>query len=217
MANIDPYFQMPGVSNSDLSKLQKMLHPVENEMDPTNAYKFGTLIDAIITEHEHVDYYNLICHGEQYSVEDFELAKKMKEAFNNDSDCRKLKEASMFQKVDVANKTFNVDGFKFELPAKCKWDLWFDTFKFGGDIKTTTATTQKQFVDACYHFDYDRQRAWYMNIPGAKNDILIGISKVNCKVFKLPIVYGDSFHQSGVQKMNSLAKKYFTLLYDLKQ
>lgn len=216
MANNDQYFKMPGVSNSDLSKLKEMLHPSEKEIDPTNAYKFGTLIDAVITEPEHVDYYNLRCHGEQYAEDDFAMAKRMKEAFLNDPDCRKLVASATFQKVDHAVKDFNVDGLKFQLPAKCKWDLWFPTFKFGGDIKSTTATTQKQFVDACYHFDYDRQRAWYMNIPGAKNDILIGISKVNMKVFKLPISHGDGFHSSGIQKMNAMAKNYFILLHDLK-
>lgn len=215
MANADPYFQLPGVSNSDLSKLQSWLHPVENPIDPTEAYKFGTLIDAIITEPQYVDYYKRICHGEKYKQSDFDKAKKMKESFMNDDFCRKIIKQSSFQKVDQVEKEFHYEGMTFTLPCKCKWDLWLDSLGWGGDIKSTTATTQKQFEAACYYFHYPRQRAWYMNIAGSKQDVLIGISKVNFKIFKIYINQGDEFHTTGVNEMNLLAYRYKILLQNL--
>ena len=65
----------------------------------------------------------------------------------------------------------------------------------------TAATTQKQFEEACRHFDYDRSRWWYMEIAQSDQDILIGISKVNFKIFKpLPIRRGDDFFNQGKDK-----------------
>jgi hypothetical protein len=85
------------------------------------------------------------------------------------------------------------------------------TFNWGGDIKSTAATTQKQFEEACRYFDYDRSRFWYMNIANSNQDILIGISKVNFKIFKLPIRKGDDFYNEGKKKALELAFKYWQL------
>ena len=52
---------------------------------------------------------------------------------------------------------------------------------WGGDIKSTSATTQEQFESAVRQFDYDRQRFFYMNIAGSEKDVLIGISKEHQK------------------------------------
>jgi hypothetical protein len=55
--------------------------------------------------------------------------------------------------------------------------------------------------------DYDRQRAWYMDIAGSDQDVLIWVSKVNYKVFKVPIRRGDELFNSGFKKYNELAFK----------
>jgi hypothetical protein len=107
------------------------------------------------------------------------------------------------------------EGIFFELTMRCKYDLWADVLRYGGDIKSTTATTQKQFEEACRHFDYDRQRAVYMTLSGAQKDVLIGISKVNLKVFKLFIDRKSEFYLSGMQKFRELAFKYWTLFGDV--
>jgi len=108
------------------------------------------------------------------------------------------------------NKEFEY-AVPFSLPVRCKWDLWMAGFNWGGDIKSTVATTQKQFEEACRHFDYDRQRWWYMNIAGSAQDILIGISKKNFKIFKLTIRRGDEFWKSGREKALELAFRYWQL------
>ena len=48
--NPDSYYSLPEVSNSDLTELKNLLHPVP--MPPgvkEAAFRFGSLVDAIIT------------------------------------------------------------------------------------------------------------------------------------------------------------------------
>ena len=82
---MDPYFGRNEVSNSDLSWLKDYWS--DNKMDEVSkekAYKFGTLIDAVITEPFKVDYFKFQVDGVQYSEEDFEKAIQMKKAFMKD-------------------------------------------------------------------------------------------------------------------------------------
>jgi hypothetical protein len=209
---MDPYFGRNEVSNSDLSWLKDYWS--DNKMDEVSkekAYKFGTLIDAVITEPFKVDYFKFQVDGVQYSEEDFEKAVQMKKAFMKDPLAQNLLKQSDTQKVMITNRTFTYDEVEFELPVRCKWDLWMDGLGWGGDLKSTTATTQKQFEEAVRYFDYDRQRAWYMNIAGSNQDVLIGVSKENFKVFKVPIRRGDELFNSGFKKYNELAFKWWAL------
>ena len=128
-----------------------------------------------------------------------------------------FKKAIVFEseKSTLLYRTYFDYDISFSLPVRCKWDLWMPSLKWGGDIKSTTATTQKQFEEAARFFDYDRQRYFYMNIAGSTQDILIGISKVNYRVFKVPIKRGDCFWKSGEEKCLCLAFKYWEMFGDL--
>lgn len=206
----DPYYSLPQVSNSDLSALKKALYGGD-DFDPTAAYKFGSLIDAMITEPQLVDEYKLTVGSEQYEKEDFERAREMRKVFMKDELCKSMLINSIPQKVMIVENMKFDYSLPFSLDVRCKWDLWMPGFNWGGDIKSTAATTQKQFEDACYHFDYDRSRWWYMNIAGSKQDMILGISKVNFKLFKLPIRQGDKFFESGKEKALDLAFKYWQM------
>lgn len=207
----DPYYSRPEVSNSDLSALKKLLYG-GNEFDPTEAYKFGTLIDCMLTEPDKVNFFNYTCAGEQYTPEQFEQARQMKRAFFKDDLARRMLEQASTQAIMFRDMDIEFEGFRFSLPVRCKWDIWMKHLNWGGDIKSTTATSQKQFEAAARHFDYDRQRAFYMDIAGSNQDILIAISKVNFQVFKIPIKRGDEFFQSGQDKYRELAFQYWNLI-----
>lgn len=208
----DPYYSRTEVSNSDLSRLKKELYGGP-EFDPTEAYKFGTLIDCMITEPNKINYFQFTCDGEQYAKEDFDVAMEMRRAFMRDDMAKRMLENSCTQKIMInQDQAFDYD-VPFTLPVRCKWDLWMNRFNWGGDVKSTTATTQKQFEEAVRYFDYDRQRFFYMNIAGSKQDILIGISKINFQVFKLPIKHGDDLWKSGRDKTMELAFKYWLMFY----
>ena len=57
--NPDSYYNRTEVSNSDLTELKNLLHPRQQFGDKEAAFRFGNLVDAIITEPERVDYYHL--------------------------------------------------------------------------------------------------------------------------------------------------------------
>ena len=208
--NGDTYYKYPAVSNSDLSALKKLLYGGDN-FDPTEAYKFGTLIDCMLTEPGKVNFFNYTCAGEQYTPEQFEQARQMKRAFFKDDLARRMLENAETQKIFHKHVSIN-EGIKYGFDMKCKFDIWMPSLFWGGDIKSTTATSQKQFEAAARHFDYDRQRFVYMTLAGSNQDILIAISKVNFKVFKIPIKRGDEFFQSGQDKYRELAFQYWNLI-----
>lgn len=210
----DNYFSRPEVSNSDLSNLDKYFKDSDFIKDAYEAYRFGTLIDLYITEPERVDHFKLTAGGYTYNQDEFQKAKEMKREFMKHEMAASLMKSSTFQKVMSGSVKLQFDGIDFELLMRCKFDGFVNTW--GWDLKSTTATTQKQFVEACYHFDYDRQRAVYMELAGSNQDYIIGISKVNHKVFHLPIKRGDEFHKSGMNKLNEIGFKYWSLFGDVK-
>ncbi len=215
----DPYFSRSEVSNSNLTELSKYWLPPEDRYDIEAAYRFGTLIDMMITEPWKVNFFKRTCDGEQYTKEEFAIAEKMKASFWADPFCAALAKGSEMQKVSVKDD-FEIQhgGIKFYLPVRCKWDLYaHKTLGMTGDIKSTTATTEKQFIAACEHFQYFRQRAMYMDIETVNRDMLIGISKVNFKVFKVPIERGGTFHSRGKEQYSELAFKWWYLFGDLER
>lgn len=208
---MDPYYGRTEVSNSDLSWLNDLNKPEEDPIIKERAYRFGSLLDAVVTEPFKVDYFKYKVDDTQYTKEEFEKAIAMKQSFLNDPLARNILEQSDMQKVMIKTRSFSYDGIEFELPVRCKWDLWMPSAGWGGDLKSTTATTQEQFEAAVKFFDYDRQRAWYMDIAGSDKDVLIGVSKVNYKVFKVPIRRDDELYKAGFHKYNELAFKWWTL------
>ena len=212
---MDPYFGRREVSNSTLSTIKYYFQPPAFQMDPEvrdKAFAFGTLIDAMITEPEKVDYFKQTVGKLTFSLEDFDRAKRMKDAFYKDKFCSEIVSMCECQKVSIKHGfDINHEGIEFQLDVKCKWDLFVPGFDLSGDIKSTTAETQEQFMNALNHFDYDRQRAWYMDIENRSNDILIGISKVNFKIFKVPVKRDSELYRSGRAKYEELAFKYWAL------
>lgn len=208
--NCSDYFNRPEVSNSDLSSLDAELSakdPVGG--DKVAAYRFGSLLDAIITEPERIDFLKQTSDESPVDPKEWNKALKMRKAFFSDSFCNNILKSSLPQVVMVADVVLDVDGFKFSLPMRCKWDFFTDFL--GADLKSTVATTQEQFEAACIMFQYDRQMAVYMEISGVDQVVLIGVSKVNYKVFKKFIKRGDPFHQSGMEKFKVLALKHYML------
>lgn len=212
----DTYYDRPEVSNSDLSSLMTYFQPPAQVYDLAEAYRFGNLIDAMITEPHRVDYLRRRVDNERFSAEEWSRAEKMKKAFLSVPFCAELQRQATGQNSMSELLEIEHAGIRFSFKARCKWDLWMPSFGWGGDIKSTTATNQKQFEQTLDYFNYDRQRAWYMDISNAPKDVLIGISKVNFKVFIVTIERGGEIYNRGRAKYEEAAFKYWYLFENFK-
>lgn len=208
---MDEYYSRGEVSNSDLSWLKKRLYPPKIMLDPTEYYRFGRLIDAMLTEPEKIDYFRMTLEDEEFSREDFEKAEKMKASFLRDETGMMLLKNCKGQVVKTNDIPIQAHGIDFTIRARCKFDFWSERMGFGGDLKSTTAKTQAEFEAAARYFDYDRQRAWYMDITGADRDILIGVSKHNFRVFKIFINRDSIFYREGREKYTDLSFRWYYL------
>jgi len=207
------YYQRPECSNSDLTSIKQQIRPI-NLPDPYLAFLFGTLFDALLTENERVNYDKHTVDGERYSKPDFKKALKMKNSFLRDDFCREFIQLATFQDIIVDTLKMNFQGIDFELKCRCKWDILKRNYSLGGEIKSTLAKTQSEFESSVKFFDWDRQTAFYMDLTKTDVHVLIGISKVNFKVFKVFINRNSETYKTGLDKYTYLAYKYFLLFGD---
>lgn len=212
--NPDSYYNRPEVSNSDLTELKNLLYPRLQYGDKEKAFRFGSLVDAIITEPDRVNYYQLTVDDVQYTEDEFYQARQMREALfhesRHDAFLAKVLELAETQRYMVnKQQPFTYGDFPFTLDTRCKWDWWIPIADFGGDLKTTFASSQKQFDEAVDFFDWDRSRAWYMDIAHSDRDFIYAISKKNGLVFKKFIDRGDAIYNRGREKYEDLAFKYW--------
>lgn len=211
---MDAYYSRGEVSNSDLTELKNLMYPRLQYGDKEQAFKMGTLVDALITEPDKIDFYGRKIDNYFYSVEEFEHGRRMREALKREAQsdlflARVLNEADTQTIMVNTSQMFDYSGFQFSLDTRCKWDWFFSSFGFGGDLKTTSASTQAEFENAIDAFDWDRSRAWYMDIAGSDKDFIYAISKKNFRVFKKFIQRGDETYMKGREKYEELAFKYW--------
>ena len=210
------YYERSEVSNSDLTELKNLLHPHFQLGNKETAFRFGSLVDAIITEPERVNYYSFTVDEVQYTEEEFRHAKEMyrslrREAYKDAFLAKVLEIADTQQCMVYPKKKFEYSGLEFSLDVRCKWDWFFTKYNFGGDLKTTSASTQKEFEEAIDFFDWDRSRAWYMDIANSNRDFIYAISKKNGCIFKKFINRDDETYRRGADKYSELAFQYWCL------
>lgn len=214
----DTYYNRSEVSNSDLTELKNLLYPRTQYGDKEKAFKFGTLVDARLTELEKVRFDKRMVDDVVYSREDWELAtamiKSLRMEARHDSFLAMVLEKAETQRFMVnKDQVFQYGNFEYALDTRCRWDWWLPNLSFGGDLKTTASESQKQFDEAIDFFDWDRSRAWYMDIAGSKRDFIYAISKKNCKIFKHFITSRE--HPSylrGKEKYEELAFRWWMLI-----
>lgn len=215
-SNPDAYYLRTEVSNSDLTALKELLHPRLQFGNREEAFRFGNLVDAIITEPSRVNYYRFTVDDTPYTEDEFRHAREMYRALRIEARTDRFLDYvlrnALTQKVSVnPSQQFRYCDFPFTLPTRCKWDWWLDAAHFGGDLKSTAASSQKEFEDAVDFFDWDRSRAWYMDVARSDRDFIYAISKKNCRVFKKHITRDDAIYRAGRDKYEELAFQYWCL------
>lgn len=216
MGNPDIYYNRTEVSNSDLTELKNMLYPRLQYGDKEKIFAFGSLVDALVTEPARVNRFQLTVDDVKYTEDDFRLAMEMQKSLvresRRDEFLAYVLNNSDTQKFMVREREFEYCGLSYTLPTRCKWDWWLPKVGFGGDLKTTFAVSQSQFDEAVDFFDWDRSRAWYMDIARSERDFIYAVSKKNCKVFKKFIERGDRIYSRGREKYDELAFKYYLFI-----
>ena len=205
------YFDHPFVSNSDLSTLEKELNGDESPA-PYEAYRQGSLVDGVITEQQLIDRIQMKILGTDYTFTRSELAMadKMNTAFHNHPLCSQIYKVCRRQvELYIPDVRFKYQGIEFFLGMRCKFDFHSETLF--ADLKSTSATTQAQFEEACKKFKYWRQVAHYGNLGRIRRAIIIGVSKINFKVFIVKLEFGDERWSDGVEQLNYLSFKYWVL------
>ncbi len=206
------YYSHPYCSNSDLSRLKDDLS-AQDQSERENAYRFGTLVHAMILEPHTVDLIRRSLNGVEYTAEEIKIARYMRTSFMNDSFCRSLLEKSEVEvEMYHPGTAFTHNGIDFTLDTRRKYDGWLSLVNWGWDLKSTTATSQAQFEASIGLFDYDRARVFYAAGSDAMQDVIIGVSKIApYRLFKVFMKHGDALWMSGQRKMNELAFKYWML------
>lgn len=204
------YYDHPYVSNSDFTALKLELYP-SFVPDYSAALHFGILFHALLLEPDTVDHIRRSVRDAEYTADDFAAAKRMRDTVKADRFCEMLlrrcdKEVEMYNQGTVFGEV--------RLDTRRKYDVWDPLVNWGGDFKSTTATTPQAFLAALQRFDYDRSRVFYAKGSGAVKDVVIGVSKVNFKIFPVFMREGCPLWQSGEAKCNELAVKYKNLKYD---
>lgn len=220
----DPYYSRSEVSNSDLTSLKYRLYPQLNfikDKDRKKAFHLGTLVDALVTEPAKANHFRKTVDDEQYTDAEWKWGKaqleKLRKAAKKDPFLDYVLKNAEGQRWFVNPcQHFDVGCYSFDLPTRCKFD-WF-LGSFGGDLKTTVATSQDQFERTIDWFDWDRSRAWYMMLLNSldpswgKQDFIYGVSKTANKVFFKKILWGDEVFERGKEKALELAFKMFLFM-----
>lgn len=210
----DKYYQSPEVSNSDLTELAKQFMTNDRVLDLEDAFRFGNLLDALITEPLKVNFYTGQVNDITFSVDEFKKARAMSDVFLKDVLCKQLHSLSVGQQVFKKDVTIQIGSYSFALKMRCKYDLYAPSLGYGGDIKSTACTSQKQFEESVDFLQYDRSRYVYMLLSGAKRDLIIGISKANHKLFKVFIKEGDPVWLAGKEKFEHMAFRWHLIMSD---
>ena len=220
-SNMDPYYSRSEVSNSDLTSLKLKLYPQLDFVKPKDkkkAFHLGTLVDGLVTEPKNCNHFRYLVGEEQYTKQEWEWGKKqlekLRRAAQKDAFLDYVLKNAVGQKVFTnPSQHFDVGCYSFDLPTRCKFDWHLGLF--GGDLKTTVATTYDQFLNCIDYFEWDRSRAFYMDLthsldPSMGNqDFIYAVSKTANKVFYKKIVRGDELYERGREKYLELAFKYW--------
>lgn len=212
------YYTMSEVSNSDLKSLKKVLYGIgESKADLEKAYAFGSLVDAMLTEPHRCNHAYRTMIDENfftviYDFETWEHAVRLVDGCRKDPLIAQLVKNMIGQYIFKRTLQFEHDGDIYNIKARCKFDGLNKVLKTSVDYKTTACTTRKQFIESIYHFDYDQQGSWYMDIARIDYHWIAGISKKSGEIFKFAMQRGDDTHKGGCAKYQFLAYKWVTLI-----
>lgn len=192
------------VSASKLIRFKKWLNGVEETESDNKEIRIGNLIDALITKPNDINMFTRKYLGQPFSNDEYDLICAMHKSylkFIKGMRIDMILEGAENQKQFIEKKVFKEQNLEIHVPLKCIYDKFSFEACMGFDIKTTTATTHKAFVNGLKFMDQDQSRYLYTQTSGLKSDIIIGISKIKPhKVFWVD-TFHEKFMESGRNKL----------------
>jgi len=208
------YFQHPFCSNSTLSAFAVEIGlkaPIS--ADVQEAYRIGSLFDAVVTEPTLLDIIQMRILGTDYSFTKAEYlnCQKMAKALSASPLYKAMLACKPeFQKeLYVPDMLFEHEGCSFTLNMRGKLDYFMPGMI--ADLKSTATESQRAFEAACEQFEYWRQMVLYCKMARLKKATIFGVSKGKHRVFVVTIKEGDERWNAGEARLNELAFKYFLL------
>jgi len=194
----DYYFNhVVGVSNSRLSGIQRWLAGNTEFQFPEHAARMGNLVDAILTQPDQIDF--------SAPREEVVRALKMAKTASTNPLVRIMLEKGDGQAIFTREITIRMNDYPKDIRFKSMLDVCLEKHRLGGDLKTTAATTYKDFVAAIHRFNYYRQGALYMEVADLDTFVFIGLPKTRNDVF-VHIMTRDSVEfQKAWEEIHALA------------
>lgn len=149
-------------ANSDLSEFRNLIF--DHTVKPSGkAQQFGQLFHAWLLED---------AAPTDVTPTQFNQLRQMREAvLRNKFTCSVL-ESALTEHVQLW------DDAQTGLPCKAQTDVWVPESRLLVDLKTTRATTYREFLQSCEQYSYDRQAAYYLDgTPDATRFVFLGVQK----------------------------------------
>jgi len=191
------YYNIPRISNSHLSQFKAELIG-DQRKPPQAAFDFGAAFHQLLLEPQlgkkdlNPDLnYKLIA----------ELVEKAKES----NKIKWLLQWAWKEKTHLFTDPLT------RLDCKLKSDLNYRNSTIV-DVKTTSAWSQKKFIEDAHKYDYDRQAAFYLDGLKAKNFLFIAVQKRSPhNIYFLDTANMPGFIDYGRKKYTYLLQKWKTL------
>ena len=190
------YYQIPRISNSDLTIASHILQGIPYQK-PETAFRLGGAFHELLLEPE--KFRTESCEGL-----DIALLYRMHRTVMSNQYCRTMLNNSEKEKAVLWEEP--TTGVR----CKCKLDLTTvsqSSHPLVVDFKTTSARSLKGFVNCCQLYHYDRQMAFYADSIGANQTCLIGVSKKAKRLFFVQKYASSAFVAEGRRKYRYLLQR----------
>ena len=190
------YYQLPRISNSDLTIASHILQGV-----PYKKPEAASTVDAVRLGGA---FHELLLEPETFRTEsceglDIGLLYRMHRTVMSNQYCQRLLDDSEKEKAVLWEEP--TTGIR----CKCKLDVIRNTAIV--DFKTTSAGSLRAFISCCKQYNYDRQMAFYADSIGAKQVCLIGVSKKARRLFFVQKYASSAFIAEGRRKYRFLLQR----------
>lgn len=201
------YFSHQYVSNSNLKSLRQKIDGsgMPEVANLEEIFNLGSLIHAILLQPYLIRLidgkYTLFDNGRQigFTMDEYELAKAMAKTFMRDKLCHQMLMMPDFRRE---HEFYRLD--LYGLPARAKADGDSKLLDTGLEYKGLKASSQKQFIESIYNFNYDQGIAWYLDVTKFQQFLIVGVSKLHPdRIFKELIDRNHKFYRTGSLKVQA--------------